>query len=360
MKLPHAMLLASLLHLGGCAIIPSLEGDLNGQLDRYLESGEYGKALDTLTYVRKDHPDYARLTARRPQVEERARAYEQAQIRRAAEFTARGEWEQALDTYRRAISQLPHSTPLRSELQAFRRKQEHRIEELKVERLVARARWLERAVSLQESIVRVDSDDWVERYQLDRFKTEAVELASELTRIGNAALEKEQLGIAARTLPIAARLSSDPNAVNANDRLSHAEASQVEEQRRSQMKAMQRLRQRETTKTLAEFRAAQSAGDLRQARQLMLRLVEIDSENTEVQAERSQFEAQLDKVLGTHLEAAISLYGRGRFEEAVAHWQRVLAIDPHHEQARAGVERAERVMQKLKQLREKQGTATAP
>lgn len=354
------MLLVSLLNLGGCAILPSLEGDLNAQLDRYLDSGEFGKAFDTLSYVRKDHPDYAHLMARHSQVEKRARAYEQAQIRRAADFTARGEWAQAFETYRNAINKFPHSAPLRSELQEFRRKQERRIEELKVERLVARARWLERTVALQESIVQVDPGDWVESYQLDRYKSEAVELAGELTRIGSAALEQEQLGIAARTLPIAARLNPNPSAANANDRLGHAEANQAQQQRRSQLKAMQRLRQRETTTTLAEFRQAQSAGDLPQARQLMLRLVEIDSENAEVQSERSQFEAQLNKVLGTHLEAAISLYGRGRFDEAVAHWQRVLAIDPHHEQARAGIERAERVMQKLKQLREKQGSATAP
>ncbi len=348
------ILLVATLQLGACAIIPALEGDLDAQVTRYLANDEYGKALDVLTYVREDHPAYANLSSRRAEVERRARTFEQAQIRRAADFTARGQWAEAFETYRTAINKMPHSVPLRMELQSFRRTQARRIEELKIDRLVARARWLERAVTLQKSIVQVDPDDWVERYELDRYMTEAVELAGELTRIGTAALEKEELGIAARTLPIAARLNPSPSSQSAQDRLSLAEADQAQQQRRSQMQAIQRLRQRETARTLAEYRKAQEAGDLRLARQHMMRLIEIDSDNSEVKAERSRFEAQLEQVLSTHLEAAISLYGRGRFEEAVAHWRRVLAIDPHHEQAQAGVERAERVIQKLKELREKQ------
>lgn len=354
MKLRGLLLLFAMLQLGACAIIPALEGDLGEQLDRNLAENEYARALDILAYIREDHPDYARLVARRSQVEARAKAFEKAQIRRAAELTARAEWAGALETYREAINKLPHSVALRMELQAFRRKQARRIEELKVDRLVTRARWLERAMALQNAIVQVDPDDWIENRELGRYEAEAAELATELTRIGNRALEEENLGIAARTLPIATRLSPTSSAESAKDRLSQAEAAQVQAQRRSQTRALQRLRQRETTNTLAEYRKAYGAGDLRRARQLMMRLVEIDDGNSEVQAERTKFEGQLEKVLRTHLESAISLYGRGRFDEAVAHWNRVLDIDPDHEQARAGVERAERVMQKLKQLREKQ------
>lgn len=350
-------LLLSTLQLGACAIIPSLEGDLNEQLERNLAEDEYARALNILTYVREDHPDYARLVARRPMVEARARAFEKAQIRRAAELTEQGDWAGAFETYRAAINKLPHSVPLRMELQAFRRKQANRIEELKIERLVARARWLERAIALQRSIVHVDPDDWIEQRQLERYHEEANALAAELTRIGSAALEKENLGVAARTLPIAARLSPTPSAESAADRLSQVEAAQVQTQRRGQNRALEKLRHRESTSMLAEFRKAFTAGDLKRARQLMVRLAEIDGANPEVQTERSAFEAKLDQVLRTHLESAISLYGRGRFDEAVAHWNRVLDIDPEHEQARAGVERAERVMQKLRELREKQNGA---
>lgn len=359
MKLRALFLLLSTLQLGACAMIPALEGDLNAQLDRNLADNDYARALNILTYVREDHPDYARLAARRPAVEARAKAFEKAQIRRAEELTARGQWADAFETYRSAINKLPHSVALRMELQSFRRKQARRIEELKIDRLVSRARWLERAMALQQAIVQVDPDDWIENRQLETYRTEATELAAELTRIGSGALEKENLGIAARTLPIATRLSPTPSAESAKDRLSQAEAAQVQSQRRSQDKALERLRQRETTATLAEYHKVFGAGDLRRARQLMMRLSEIDGGNPAVQAERDKFEAKLEQVLRTHLESAISLYGRGRFDEAVAHWNRVLDIDPDHEQARAGVERAERVMQKLKELREKQSNGNA-
>lgn len=354
MNMRALLVLLSTLQLGACAIIPALEGDLNEQLDRSLAENDYTRALDIITYVREDHPDYTRLVALRPSVEARAKAFEQAQIRRAAELTAQGDWAAAIAIYREAIGKLPHSTALRTELQAFRRRQANRIEELKIERLVVRARWLERAITLQRAIVQVDPDDWIENRQLERYQDEASELATDLTRIGSNALEKENLGVAARTLPIAARLSPSPSSESAKDRLSQAEAAQVQEQRRSRTQALEKLHQRETTTTLAEYRKALETGNLRRARQLMMRLSEIDGQDPEVQDERRKFEGKLDQVLRTHLESAISLYGRGNFDEAITHWKRVLEIDPEHEQARAGVERAERVMQKLKELREKQ------
>lgn len=353
-------LLLAMLQLGACAVIPALEGDLDHQLNRFLAEDEYARALDVITYVREDHPQYARLVARRPAVEARARAFEQAQIRRAAALTAQGDWSGAFETYRAAINKLPSSVPLRKELQAFRRKQAERIEELRIERLVARARWLERTIALQRSIVHVDQNNWTEQRELERYQEEANALATELTRIGSTALENENLGVAARTLPIAARLSPTPSAESAKERLSQAETAQVQSQRRQRNRALEKLRHRESASLLSDFRKAFAAGDLKRARQLMQRLSEIDGGNPEVQTERSAFEDKLDQVLRTHLESAISLYGRGRFDEAVAQWNRVLAIDPENEQARAGVERAERVMQKLRELREKQSGAQPP
>lgn len=360
MNIRTLWLLLAMLQLGACAVIPALEGDLNHQLDRYLAEDDYARALEVLTYVREDHPQYARLVARRLAVEARARAFEQAQLRRAAELTAQGDWAGALDTYRTAINKLPNSVPLRKALQAFRRKQDERVEELRIERLVARARWLERAIVLQRSIVHVDQDNWTEKRQLESYQEEARSLAHELARIGSTALENENLGVAARTLPIAARLSPTPSAESAKERLTQAETAQVQSQRRHQHRALEKLRHRESASLLTDFRKTFTAGDLKRARQLMLRLSEIDGGNPEVQTERSAFEAKLDQVLRTHLESAISLYGRGRFDEAVAQWNRVLDIDPENEQARAGVERAERVMQKLRELREKQSGGQPP
>jgi tetratricopeptide (TPR) repeat protein len=228
------------------------------------------------------------------------------------------------------------------------------VQELRVDQLVAKARWLERSLPVQESIVTADPEDWRAHRELEALRTEARDVATELTEVGLNALDRNDLGIAGRTLPIASRLHPTTVAEKARDQLSFAETVQVQAHSRAQQHAMERLRTQESRKLLTDYQQAFAAGDLRRARLIMTRLHDLDSQNPEVARESSRLKAQLDSTIRQHIDDGNSLYGRGKFEEAVGSWNRVLELDPDHELARTSVERATRVIDKLKQLREKQ------
>jgi hypothetical protein len=269
-------------------------------------------------------------------------------------LAAQNRWADALEAYRSAIDKLPQSQVLRADLQEFRRRQAQRVEELEVDQLVARARWIERALPVQESIVTTDPGNWDARHELDQLRKEAADVADELTRVGLKALENNNLGLAGRTLPIASRLHPNPTAERARDQLGFEEAQQIQAQRRSQDNAMGRLRNQESRKLLTDFQQAFRAGDLRRARLLMTRLQDLDGQNREVIDEGARLKNRLDTVIKEHMDEGNSLYGRGKFQEAMARWNKVLELDPENEQARTSVDRASRVIDKLKQLREKQ------
>lgn len=351
---PMLVLLAG--SLAGCAVLSGMNGDVKARVEEHESREEYGLAIDALAAVPREHPDYKRLMQKRAHLETKARAYEQSAIRRAGELTAQNRWSDALALYREALNKLPRSQALREELQAFRQKQAQRGEELRVELLVSKARWLERSLPLQEALAKTDPDDDDARRALDARRAEAATLAEELNAIGLAALEKDNLGVAARTLPLAARLNPTPTAEQAKDRLSRAELDELRRQRRTQERAIGELRQRETRQLLTEYNDASRAGDLRRARQAMARLQELDAENPEVVREHEKLRGKIERAVQKDLDEAINLYSHGKFEEAIVRWNRVLELDPENEKARSNLERAGRVVEKLRQLREKQAS----
>jgi tetratricopeptide (TPR) repeat protein len=351
-----AALFISVASFYGCAHFATPQDDALKQVTSYEAAQEYDQALAIIAALPPTHPQRARLMQKRPQIEAKAKAFEQNTIKRTGELAAQNRWQDALEVYRTALDKLPQSQALRNDLQAFRKRQTERVEELKLDQLVAKARWIERALPVQEAIVATDPSDWRSQRELERLRKEASGVAQELTVAGLAALEKNNLGVAGRTLPIASRLSSDPVAAHARDQLGTEEAEQARTLRSSQNQAMDQMRQQESRKLLADYQQASRAGDLRRARLIMTRLQDLDGPNPEVVRESNRLKGLLEAAIKRHMDEGNRLYGRGKFDEAMTSWSRVLELDPENELARTSMERAGRVVEKLKQLREKQAS----
>jgi tetratricopeptide (TPR) repeat protein len=355
-----AALGAALLVLAGCAATPTPGTDVLKQIQAYESAQEYGQALDLIAAVPSNHPQRARVAQKKPQIEAKARLFEQNTQRRADELAGQNRWSDALGLYRDAIDKLPRSQALRSGFQDLQRRQDNRVKELTVDQLVGKARWLERSIAVQQSIVNTDPEDSGARRELDRLRESAGDVARELTRIGVAALQANNLGLAGRALPIASRLAPNKEAEHASNRLGFQEAVQENNERAAHEKALKRYREQEGKKLFADFQQAFRAGDLRRAHIVMSRMEEMDGDNPEVVRESQRLHAQLDKAIDKYMDDGNSLYGRGKFKEAMAFWNKVLELEPDHEAARNNLDRAARVVEKLKQLREEQAANPAP
>jgi tetratricopeptide (TPR) repeat protein len=349
-----AGLLAILGPIYGCAHLVALQSDVLKQISLYEAEQEYGKALDVIAAVSASHPQRARLIQKRSQLQAKAKAFEQSTVKRADELSAQSRWGEAVALYRDAIDKIPQSGALRAAFQQLRQRQAQRVEQLNVDQLIGKARWVERALPVQVSIVNTDPGDWSARRALSRLREEAADVAQELTQIGLEALKNNDLGLAGRTLPIASRLSPDPVAARARDQLNSEEAAQVRVLRSLQERGLDQMREQESRKLLGDYRQAVRKGDLRRARLIMTRLQDFDGQNPAVVREGASLKSQLEAEVKRQMDEGNSLYGRGKFQEAMTTWSRVLDLEPENEQARASIERASRVVEKLKQLREQQ------
>ena len=95
-------------------------------------------------------------------------------------------------------------------------------------------------------------------------------------------------------------------------------------------------------------------GQLQKAQQIVPQLVKIDPNNPEVQKLQQQLSETVSAKVDTMLKRGSQLYRIEKVAEAKKVWEEVLELDPSNKQAQAGVKRAERVLERLRLLEEKE------
>lgn len=344
--------------LGGCAFIP-FQGDVDARVDELLTDEQYGRAMQILAYVPDDDPRRAHYAQRLRAIRQISEQYARRVMSKTDALVREGRWSEALDLYREALSRLPQHPGLREHLKNFRVKQAERIESLDLEKLIAEGQWLRTALAIQESITEVDPESWSHSSDLKNLRYQAERISERLTERGLAAMETKDLGTAGRTLPLAAQLNPSPRIAKAEKQLSEAEAQQLRRKRQARQRAQKLEQERQAGALRAAFEQAHSEGDLVRARDILGRLLGLAGKDPDNRRLAESFEQDLDGVIQQRLDEGALLYSQGRIEEAMGRWRYVLELAPEHDEARTNLERAERVVQRLQQLREKQTVPTA-
>ncbi len=83
----------------------------------------------------------------------------------------------------------------------------------------------------------------------------------------------------------------------------------------------------------------------------------MDPGNPEARRLHQQLNRTVSARVAPMLERSALLYREGKIEEAKKIWEEVLRLDPSHGQAQAGVERANRVLDNLRRLKERDAPA---
>lgn len=353
MTLRFLPLLLLLLMLNGCSLLATVSGNLDTQLDHWEAAQEYGKALAALEQVRPEHPDYAQLMKRRETIRLKAARYENDTIAQAAELARQGQWGEALARYDEAQARLPASTALREGRAGLEQQRTARLSALELELLLARGEGLAQLLPVQTARAAADPHSWRTQRELRQVQQDAERLGTELTRIGRAALERQEFETARRNLSLALRLHATPEAQQAHQEVQRRLAPPPARPAPTPAKPVREDEQREL---LQRYRTAFKARNWDEAQRLLRQLEAQPTPPQETTVLRRQLDAEIGKEVERFTKQGIALYSNGNYEEALAAWRKAQQLDPDNERVRAHIERAERVLQKLQTLQEKRKT----
>jgi len=332
------------------------------QIDQWVEGKQYDRALDALSSVDAKDPLYPQASDKRRKVEALAASYEQEVRRQTRHDLDKGNWAAALDTYDEALERLPQSAVIKDGLSQLHHQQERKLEQLEFDRLISHGKWLRDTMSTYEAIAQVDPRNRSARQQLEKKHYEAESVASELALYGNKAQANNRLDAAEKTLSLAAELSDAPAIAESLKKLHQREAKEnareqaEREKRQQQQQAAERTKQKSINSILGAYRKAYAQKDYNRARKELDALRRVDRGNPKWNKIAEDLEKATDREAERLYDKGVSAYSRGHFEDAAKYWRKTLELKPEHKPAQENLDRAERVLQKLEKLKEKQNS----
>lgn len=335
--------------------------ELEPQLTQWEEDREYGRALKALGKVDPADPNYNKSAKLRKQLEKRAAEYEQQVRRETAKKVKKGDWAGALDQYDEALSRLPNSVVIRDGLAKLHQQQRDTIEQLELQRLIQHGEWLRDVIPVYHDITRVDPRSATAQSRLGRINAEARDIAGELALAGNKALADNDLGTADRTLPLAFVLHNDPvieeslNSLRTQQQKRASKKRAEKRKRDQQARALKERRQHTITTLLKRYDAAFAKQDFESARKQLVKLEKVDKRYSKLASMKKSLQQAIDTRVSRLFDSGVSAYSRGQFEQAAGKWREALKLDPNHQPSQENLQRAEKVLQNIQRLKEKQG-----
>lgn len=343
---PRYLLLLLLLALqAGCTIFTSYNV-IESQIAEWIDSKQYGKALEALSNIDPTDPNYSQAAEKRKEVEVLAARYEQEVRRQTRLDVKNGKWAQALDTYDAALSRLPKSAVIKDGLAQLHREQGDELERLEMKRLLDHATWLQQTLPTHQQIVRLDPRNSSAKKRLENILSEAEKVADELALFGNKALADDRIEVADRILSLAAALSKTPAIIESLKKLRQQQANA-----KARFKAAEKNKAKVVGEYLEKYNTAFAQKDFISARSHLNILQQTDSRNPRWKKLGKSLEQATTREVERLFDNGVSTYSRGNYEQAAALWLKALELDPDHKQAKESLDRAQRVLNKLEELK---------
>lgn len=337
--------------LSGCSTyIASKQGDLLTQIDTWSAEEEYGKALKTLGYVKPSHPQYPQLLARKKNLRIKAQEYQLRVDKKIRQLIEAKQWADALDLIDQAKVKYPQGKGLKKTRQHLLVEQKKLLSAIDKQIMLERSQWMIKARPFYQNKHNTDPRNNKLKTQLDELNKESESLAKELTRLSKQAIERAHFKTARKRIDQAIVLAPNKDRKTIlsflKDRDIISNNLQQQNQKRTHMEQQNTI--------LLDIEKSFSSGDLIVTKQLILELDEKERQNPEL----IQLERQLDRTINYAIQRFFSdankLYTDGQFQKAIELWEKVLLYDPENVLAKENILRAEKVIDKLTTLREKQ------
>ena len=331
--------------LAACGLLPPKQRPEDARLQEALEQYTSAKAASE-----RGKPG----TGAAQQLTEKRSAFETAALEAADQRRREGALYESRQILSTALEQLPDSSALiaaRDEIEEERNTR-LRINDCRVG--AARARYLADKADLLLARAPLEAKDFLQDWQSRREREELSQLAVQLRDCGSYALSEENLELADETLAMAARINGTEFVAEEQRQLEQLKnpppAAQPAPPKVKKKRTAAELAQQKLRRTRLALQSAITRGDLRQAQTQIAELRKLEGDSPQLlELEKSINDAISAYIAAAH-ERANTLYRDQQIEQARNIWQRILELDPNDIQARANLERAERVLKKLEEL----------
>ncbi len=223
--------------------------------------------------------------------------------------------------------------------------------------LIARVTFLQQQRPLVAQLATSESDDRMISAHLNHMNSEWIESRQPLSDCGKRRLKNDPV-MAEKCIRLALSISETEGDL---ERLSQIEKTRKEAKNIAQHKervakknAQQIEREQQISQLLEQARNRQQEGEHTEALNVIRKIRELSPNNPSAILLEEQVKNELTELTDKLLMKGETFYQDGQFKAAIATWKTVLTLDPKHKPAEEKLQRAQRVLDNLKQLRRAQ------
>ena len=350
--------LALLLSLSGCAQLDTVRigQDRPEDLQILMDRHEYARAGQLLD--RHPHLD---TEARRTQLHESISRYEDGTLNSAQKMAGDDNLVGAIGILDEALLKIPGSTRLQYYREDLDNRRTTRLKEHERQKLMARARFLLDEQQLYHEQLNLDPPSLTERWQNSRNLEEIRQLHDGLLACGLEKLAQEALDPAAECLSLAGEIDKTDEVAAALAQLESERSSKqtivARQKKITRVKKQRTLKKKQVNKSQELLTATQTAlekDDLVVARETFEKIPKSTRKNENV----LKMEAQLTSAISTRVDELLvkgdRQYRADKVTEAIGTWSRAQAIDPDNSEVIERLERANKVLARLEELKSRQ------
>lgn len=223
--------------------------------------------------------------------------------------------------------------------------------------LIARVTFIQQQRPLVAQLATSESDDRMISARLNHMNSEWFESRQQLSECGKRRLKSDPK-TAEKCLRLALSISEKKGDRRRLSQLneSQTEAKNIARQQKvlAEKNARQRKRDKKITQLLEEAHNKQQAGEHSIALNLIKQILELSPGHTSATLLEEQLNNELTELTDKLLTKGEQLYQNDQFKEAIVTWKTVLTLNPKHKAAAEKINRAQRVLDNLKELRKEQ------
>jgi hypothetical protein len=322
-----------------------MDTDLVQRIDQWTAANEYARALNTLEYVSKSHQQYAVLMKKKRHIQLLAGEFANQRHATAQAAEKQQQWSKANDIYLDALDKLPENTFLKTEYQDFITRRDEFLDNLEFKLSISKGSWLIESQPIQKTIATANPYDRLAQKRYQNTIKEMEVTARDLLHCTEVAIQAGRMALAENCLQTASSLN--PKHIDeARMKKFRAQLAETHQRRLS-------VQNEKTRNLINELKQGYSNENLQRAQRHLATIRESDKQNKESRQLAAQLNELLETGITNRIESGRHLYSNGQIEEALSIWIPLQPIAPDNARLQDYIQRAKRVLDKVKKLSNK-------
>lgn len=276
--------------------------------------------------------------------------FERHAIGTAVRYEQRQQWREADQIFAMALNYVPNSEILQAARKQLDERRDEREQALRAELLLNEGEQLLKDARSYEQIAYLSPANLLTKLEIHSYQRKRQKVSTQLLKQGRLAVERRDYTLARRCLVIAERLDATEEVLQA---LQLADARLRESQRGSHY-SRQALRGGSLQAQIQQYQQTLAKGDLMLAQRQLMQMQQKFPEEVRLQSLAAELHILIEAKVAAATQHAKVLYSEGDVQQALALWQEILQLDPDNPNLQLNISRAQRVLENIRALREKQ------